>query len=170
MPPKYSLNIGFGDRIWPELLLVRVGDEYGEKSKLFEKDRNGDNRDLADDPFGEPVCNLPSLKDAGDLAEILGSTRLLWMRVLGTTSQAIREETCFSFVSRAFKDKRTFSSGNGAKPKNRRLWAENVCLEYDLVFEPSLVGFTVSWTCHPKGFLPENDILNGLSMLHHFAI
>jgi hypothetical protein len=48
-----------GDSTWTPLFMILVGDEYGEKSKLLERDRKGGSLDLTEDP-GELVFNLPT--------------------------------------------------------------------------------------------------------------
>jgi hypothetical protein len=75
------------------------------------------------------------------------------------------------FSNRDFREINTFSSGNGAKPKKRLLCAENVCFELNLDFDPSPAWWlSDSLDCHPKGFLPENDILVCLLIYHGLRI
>ena len=62
------------------MLVERVGDEYGEKSKLLERDRNGEIRDLPEDVLGELVFNLLSpLVDGPE--EDDGDIRGRWRRL-----------------------------------------------------------------------------------------
>jgi hypothetical protein len=75
-----------------KLLTGRVGDEYGEKSKEVEKDRNGDSRDLSEDPLGELVCNRLSARDDGPLCDkvgMFGSKRLFGMRAFGANDNGL---------------------------------------------------------------------------------
>lgn len=60
--------------------MERVGDEYGEKSKLLERDRNGEIRDFPEDVLGELVFNLLSPLVDG-LEEDDGDIRGRWRRL-----------------------------------------------------------------------------------------
>ena len=68
--------------------MERVGDEYGEKSKLLGRDRSGEMRDLTEDALGElqlfnrlsPLVDGPEEDDW----DIRGRRRLRSERVLGT--------------------------------------------------------------------------------------
>ena len=105
---------------------MRVGEEYGEKSKVLERDRKGE---VCEFVAAGLACDFLSYCDFwhnGDPVESRGSTRLFWVRGFGAVLLKTLSDGNFGFSSRAFSDIKTLSSGNGAKPKNRLLCAEKV--------------------------------------------